>query len=103
MLKSYDSGTLRGMQRVTVSSNDVRIPDPVPGEAVLVTRYGADNVRAVIVHPDDFEWLEVIVDAYRGRQRPFELDLTDADLEAHAATDAEDGAWEGLEDALSRR
>lgn len=91
------------MQRVAISSNDVRIPDPVPGEAVIVTRYGADHIRAVIVHPDDFEWLELIVDAYRERRRPFELELTDADLEAHAAAEADDGAWEGLEDVLARQ
>lgn len=86
-----------------VSSNDVRIPDPVPGQAVVVTRYGADHVRAVIVHPDDFEWLEAIVDAYRERQRPLELALTEADLEAHIQTDLDEGDWEGLEDALAQR
>ena len=87
------------MQRVAVSSNDVRIPDPEPGQAVLVTRYGAENVRAVIVHPDDFVWLEAIVDAYRARSRPLELELTADDLEAHALTDEGDGGW-GEPDAL---
>lgn len=90
------------MKRIIVSSNDVRIPDPVAGEAVIVTRYGADHTRAVIVHPDDFEWLELIVDAYRERRRPFELDLTDDDLEAHATAEADESAWEGLEDALAQ-
>jgi hypothetical protein len=85
-----------GMHRVSVSSNDVRIPDPEPGQAVLVTRYGADNVRAVIVHPEDFAWLEAIVDAYRARSRPLELELTADDLEAHAATDRDDEPWDEL-------
>ena len=86
-----------GMHRVSISSNDVRIPDPEPGQAVLVTRYGADNVRAVIVHPDDFAWLEAIVDAYRARSRPLELELTAEDLEAHAATDQDAEPWDELE------
>lgn len=88
------------MRHVTVSSNDVRLPDPEPGQAVLVTRYGADNVRAVIVHPEDFAWLEAIVDSYRARQRPLELELTADDLEAHAATDRDDDPWPELGDAL---
>ena len=53
------------------------------------------------MHPDDFESLELIVDAYRERRQPLELELADADIEAHAATDADNGAWEGLEDALA--
>jgi hypothetical protein len=88
------------VHRVSVSSNDVRIPDPEPGQAVLVTRYGADNVRAVIVHPEDFAWLEAIVDAYRARSRPLELELTADDLEAHAATDRDDEPWEELDGPL---
>jgi hypothetical protein len=88
------------VHRVSVSSNDVRIPDPEPGQAVLVTRYGADNVRAVIVHPEDFAWLEAIVDAYRARSRPLELELTADDLEAHAATDRDDDPWGELDDTL---
>jgi len=91
---------LGGVQRISVSSNDVRIPDPEPGQAVLVTRYGADKVRAVIVHPEDFAWLEAIVDAYRARLRPLELELTAEDLEAHAAADRDDEPWDGLDDAL---
>lgn len=54
------------------------------------------------MHPDDLEPLEAIVDTHWER-RPFELDLTDADLEAHAATDADSGVWEGLADVLARR
>ena len=88
------------MQRLSISSNDVRIPDPEPGQAVLVTRYGADNVRAVIVHPEDFAWLEAIVDAYRARSRPLELELTTEDLEAHAAADRDDESWDELDDLL---
>jgi hypothetical protein len=90
-----------GVHHVNVSSNDVRIPDPEPGQAVLVTRYGAANVRAVIVHPEDFAWLEAIVDAYRARARPLELELTAEDIEAHAATDRDDEPWDEADDALA--
>jgi hypothetical protein len=88
------------MHRISVSSNHVRIPDPEPGQAVLVTRYGADNVRAVIVHPEDFAWLEAIIDACRARSRPLELELTAEDIEAHAATDRDDEPWDEPEDVL---
>lgn len=68
---------------------------------MLVTRYGAANVRAVIVHPDDFAWLEGIVDAYRARARPLELELTAEDIEAHVATGKDDEPWDDLDDALA--
>ena len=57
-------------------------------------------MRAVIVHPEDFAWLEAIVDAYRARARPLELELTADALEAHAATDGDDGPWDVPDDAL---
>ena len=52
------------------------------------------------MHPEDFAWLEAIVDAYRARSRPLELELTVDDLEAHAVTDRDDEQWDGLDDAL---
>jgi hypothetical protein len=36
----------------TVSGNEVRIPDPQPGEVTVISRYGKD--RAMLVHPTDF-------------------------------------------------
>jgi hypothetical protein len=36
----------------TVSGNEVRIPDPRPGEVTVISRYGKD--RAMLVHPTDF-------------------------------------------------
>lgn len=41
-----------------IKSNDVRLPDPRPGEALVVERYGAEHVKAVILHPDDFAELQ---------------------------------------------
>jgi hypothetical protein len=37
-----------------IKSNDVRLPQPQPGEALMVERYSAKHVKAVILHPDDF-------------------------------------------------
>jgi hypothetical protein len=39
----------------TVSGNEVRIPDPQPGEVTVISRYGKD--RAMLVHPTDFDRL----------------------------------------------
>ncbi len=41
-----------------IKSNDVRLPDPRPGEALVVERYSAEHVKAVILHPDDFAELQ---------------------------------------------
>ncbi|MGH2853257.1 MAG: hypothetical protein ACRDLF_03585 [Solirubrobacteraceae bacterium] len=40
----------------TVSGNEVRIPEPEPGEVTVVSRYGRE--RAVLVHPADFHRLD---------------------------------------------
>jgi hypothetical protein len=41
-----------------IKSNDVRLPDPRLGEALVVERYSAEHVKAVILHPDDFAELQ---------------------------------------------
>ena len=41
-----------------IKSNDVRLPEPQPGEALVVERYSAKHVKAVILHPDDFAELQ---------------------------------------------
>jgi len=35
-----------------ISGNEVRVPDPVPGEAAVISRYGKE--RAIVIHPSDF-------------------------------------------------
>jgi hypothetical protein len=84
-----------------IPANDVRLPEPVEGTAVRVTRYG--QVRAVIVHPGDFEMIETLVDAYRSRP-PVEGDLSDLELDAHAVTESPEGDenydFAGLAEAL---
>ena len=45
----------------TIGGNEVRIPDPQPGEVAVISRYGKE--RAMLMHPSDFnrlsqfEWL----------------------------------------------
>jgi hypothetical protein len=41
-----------------IKSNDVRLPEPRPGEALVVERYSAQHVKAIILHPDDFAELQ---------------------------------------------
>jgi len=41
-----------------IKGNDVRLPEPRPGEALVVERYSAKHVKAVILHPDDFAELQ---------------------------------------------
>ena len=46
------------MHSSPIKSNDVRLPQPQPGEALVVERYNAKHVKAVILHPDDFAELQ---------------------------------------------
>jgi len=39
----------------TIGGNEVRIPDPQPGEVAVISRYGRE--RAMLVHPVDFHRL----------------------------------------------
>lgn len=41
-----------------ISGNEVRVPDPRPGEATVISRYGKE--RAIVIHPSDFERLNGI-------------------------------------------
>lgn len=82
----------------SISSNETRFPQPRPGEALVVSRYGESNRKAVIVHPDDFDLFE----RYRrifGEHEPYEMRLTDAAVAAHAL--GESGADEPDLDAES--
>lgn len=82
-------------------ANDARLPEIAPGTVLRVTRYG--RVKAVVVHPEDFEMIETLIDAYRSRP-PVELSLSALELRVHAATEArEDDAeydYDGLAAAL---
>lgn len=87
----------------SIPANDVRVPEPKRGRAVLVTRYGDARVKAVILHPDDFATVEALVDAYAASP-PSELELSEVALRGHALTDAresdDDYDYDGLAAAL---
>ena len=40
----------------TISGNQVRVPDPEPGEVTVISRYGKE--RAMLLHPADFYLLD---------------------------------------------
>jgi len=72
-----------------VASNETRIPTPEPGEAIVVSKYGEDRRKAVILHPDDFDLLE----RYRRilGYIPFELKLTETAIEVHRLSERAGG------------
>jgi len=93
----------RNMLVHEVAANEVRLPDPVEGVVQKVTRYG--QVKALVIHPNDFAMIETLIDAYRAHP-PDELEISDRELRVHAATDAPETADEydyaGLAAALDR-
>lgn len=40
-----------------LSANDVRVPAPAGGEALVVDRYSRDRPKAVVLNPDDYAYL----------------------------------------------
>jgi hypothetical protein len=72
-----------------IKSNDVRLPEPRPGEALVVERYSAEHVKAVILHPDDFAELqgdsELLDDLGAGSE------LSDLGVRAHQIAESPEG------------
>ena len=91
------------MKTKQISANDTRFPEPEPGEALVVSKYGSGR-KAVIVHPDDFDLLERYRRIFRGRE-PYELRVTDTAVAAHelgeSGRDEPDLDIESLDAALS--
>lgn len=85
------------MRTRQVPSNETRLPEPEPGEAIVVSKYGDERRKAVILHPDDFDLFE----RYRRifRREPYEMRLTDTAIVAHRA--GEQGADETAPDLES--
>lgn len=75
----------------SLSANDVRVPEPVPGEAIRIEKYGGKTRKAVILHPDDFDRFLRLLEI--ADETPYELRLTDTALRAHEL--GERGADEG--------
>ncbi len=77
-----------------VTSNEVRIPVPVRGTAVHVTRYGKD--QSVLLHPDDFSRLMHLDELANRASRLEPLKFSEAGLKAHFEEDR--SAGEPIED-----
>lgn len=63
-----------------VAANTVRIPEPVPGEALLVERYG--KPYAAIIDGDDFLLFRRMMELW-SRPLPIGLRMTEAGAELH--------------------
>jgi hypothetical protein len=64
----------------TVAANDVRIPDPVPGEVVVVERYG--RPYAAIIDTDALDMF-LRMQAVFGEHVPHEMGVSDLELTVH--------------------
>lgn len=68
------------MKTRTVAANDVRIPDPVPGEVVVVERYG--RPYAAIIDTDALDMF-LRMQAVFGEHVPHEMGVSDLELTVH--------------------
>jgi len=71
----------------SVAANDVRVPEPEPGEAVRIEKYGGKASKAVVLHPSDFALFERLLEIFEDGV-PYELELTETALEAHALAES---------------
>lgn len=67
----------------SIPANETRLPDPVPGEAMVVSKYSDDRRKAVILHPDDFDLFERHQRIF-GARDAYELHLSETAVRAHA-------------------
>lgn len=74
------------MHTRVIAANEVRIPEPVAGEVVVVERYG--KPYAAIIDGETLELFQRML-AMFGEHRPAELSLSDAALTVHRGS--EDG------------
>ena len=73
------------MHTRVVTANEVRIPEPVAGEAVVIQRYG--KTYAAVIDAATFELFQRLLSMF-GEHQPAELSLSDAALEVHRASEA---------------
>jgi hypothetical protein len=74
-----------------IKSNDVRVPQPRVGEALIVERYSSEHVKAVILHPDDFAKLQSSSEALEELALASGPELTDLGARAHRLAESPEG------------
>jgi PHD/YefM family antitoxin component YafN of YafNO toxin-antitoxin module len=65
-----------------LSGNEVRVPDPVPGEATVISRYGKE--RAIVIHPSDFNRLNQVEELLTVAATLEPIALSEDAVRAHA-------------------
>lgn len=65
-----------------ISGNEVRVPDPKPGEATVISRYGKE--RAIVLHPADFTRLNELEELLTVAAALKPIALSDEAIKAHA-------------------
>ena len=73
------------MRTRVVAANEVRIPEPVPGEVLVIERYG--KPYAAVIDASALELFQRTL-AMFGEHQPVELSLSDAALAVHRASEA---------------
>lgn len=63
-------------------AKETRFPEPEAGEAIVVSKYGDERRKAVILHPDDFDLFERYRRIFAARE-PHEMRVTDTAVAAH--------------------
>jgi len=70
------------MRTKQVPANETRFPEPQAGEAIVVSKYGDDRRKAVILHPDDFDLFARYRRIFAVRA-PYEMRVSDTAVAAH--------------------
>lgn len=64
-----------------LSANDVRVPTPASGKALVVDRYSREQPKAVVLNPDDYAYLRetaALVDEVMSLTEPFSAGALEA-------------------------
>ena len=89
------------LTRSHTSGNNVRVPSPEQGTALVVERYSAENIKAVVLHPDDFSQLERVSTVLDELAGPSDVELSDTGSKAHRIVESPEA--ELVEDEASVR
>ena len=73
------------MHTRVVAANEVRIPEPLAGEVIVVQRYG--KAYAAVIDAATFELFQRLLSMF-GEHQPAELSLSDVALEVHRTSEA---------------